>query len=51
MTIVLKCGCMVEDGGKFIIGNGCRYCNECNAVSKLHPFGNERIEKLEFKEK
>jgi len=41
--IMLKCGCTVTEDGKFIVGQGCRLCKECNAVGKLHPFGDDRI--------
>ncbi len=45
--IMLKCGCLVSEEGEFIVGQGCKHCKECNAVSALHPFGDDRI--LEIK--
>ncbi len=42
---ILKCGCRVEKG-KFILCEGCAHCKECNAVAKLHPFGNLRLHDL-----
>ena len=41
--IMLKCGCMVTEEGEFVVGQGCKHCKECNAVSALHPFGDDRI--------
>lgn len=38
----LKCGCSVKNG-KFIVGENCKYCRECNAMAKLHPFGSMRL--------
>jgi hypothetical protein len=45
--IMLKCGCIVTEEGDFIVGQGCKQCKECNAVGKLHPFGDDRIIKIE----
>ena len=42
--IKLRCGCQVTDEGKFIVGNGCINCKECQTISNLHPFGNKRLE-------
>lgn len=42
--VKLYCGCEVTDEGKFIVGKGCANCTECNAISKLHPFGPGRFE-------
>lgn len=39
---VLACGCRVIDG-VFIVGDGCTYCKECNAVAEMHPFGDKRL--------
>ncbi|MGD0729047.1 MAG: hypothetical protein ABR981_03145 [Candidatus Micrarchaeaceae archaeon] len=44
---MLRCGCWISEDGEFVVGQSCAYCKECNAVSKLHPFGNDRIAKLE----
>ena len=44
--IKLKCGCSVKDDGKFAVGEKCRHCAECNAVSKIHPFGDKRLDDL-----
>lgn len=46
--LMLRCGCMVTEEGEFIVGQGCSHCKECNAVSKLHPFGNDRITELKI---
>ncbi len=37
---------MITEDGEFIVAVGCRNCKECNAVSRLHPFGNERIREI-----
>jgi len=44
--IMLKCGCMVTEYGEFVVGQGCKHCKECNAVSGLHPSGDDRILEL-----
>jgi hypothetical protein len=41
--IRLRCGCMVNDDGKFEVGDHCRNCVECNAVAQIHPFGTRRL--------
>ena len=46
--VKLRCGCEVTDQGKFVLGEGCSECAECNAVSELHPFGGKRISNLVF---
>lgn len=43
---VLKCGCRVENG-KFVVGEECAHCKECNAVAELHPFGHKRLRDFE----
>ena len=43
MTIELMCGCEILDHGEFVVGEGCKYCKECNTVSTLHPFGPNRL--------
>ncbi|MGI0100324.1 MAG: hypothetical protein ACREBH_01195 [Candidatus Micrarchaeaceae archaeon] len=48
-AIVLKCGCKVEGNGNFIVGDGCMFCKECNAVGELHPFGGRRIHEIKYK--
>ena len=42
----LKCGCRVTDDGKFILGENCKTndCKECNTLTELHPFGENRLE-------
>jgi hypothetical protein len=42
--IKLNCECEITEEGKFIVSDKCKFCKECNLVSKLHPFGNERLE-------
>ncbi len=46
--IVLKCGCMVDDDGTFVVGQHCREsrCRECNSMPDLHPFGNGRLKDI-----
>ena len=44
MGVELMCGCEITDEGQFIVSSDCRYCKECNTVSRIHPFGNERLE-------
>ncbi len=34
---------MVNDDGKFEVGDHCRNCVECNAVAQIHPFGTRRL--------
>jgi hypothetical protein len=41
--LMLRCSCWITDEGEYVVGDGCRHCKECNAVSKLHPFGRDRI--------
>ena len=42
--VELKCGCQVTNEGKFIVGDSCVNCTECNTISELHPFGEKRLE-------
>jgi hypothetical protein len=44
--LALRCGCWITEEGEYMVGQDCRNCRECNAVSKLHPFGDDRIEEL-----
>ncbi|MFH1325310.1 MAG: hypothetical protein ABIH49_00885 [archaeon] len=44
--ITLKCGCKVDERGKFILGERCKNCKECNAMKELHPFGEKRFKDL-----
>ncbi|MBS3080152.1 hypothetical protein J4221_01665 [Candidatus Pacearchaeota archaeon] len=41
--ITLKCGCKIDEKGRFILSDRCKYCEECNIMVELHPFGNKRI--------
>ena len=43
--VELKCGCQVTEEGKFIVGENCKNneCKECNTISELHPFGENRL--------
>lgn len=43
--IELKCGCKIDDNGKFLIGKKClnNKCNECISMKDIHPFGNKRF--------
>ena len=41
--IELKCGCKITEEGKFIVGERCKNCKECNTISELHPFGIKRL--------
>jgi len=43
--VELKCGCQVNDEGKFIVGDNCKEnnCKECITISELHPFGENRL--------
>jgi hypothetical protein len=43
MEITLPCKCTISDKGVFTVGFQCVNCVECNAVSKLHPFGRKRF--------
>ena len=42
--IILRCGCTVTQDGKYIVGERCRNCKECNHISNLHPFGMGRLQ-------
>ncbi|MEK6760483.1 MAG: hypothetical protein AABX93_01015 [Nanoarchaeota archaeon] len=44
--IKLKCGCAIKDDGKFVLGERCKYCTECNVVAEIHPFGNKKLDDL-----
>ncbi len=50
MTIVLKCGCEVNDHGRFLLGELCTKmnCGECRTIQILHPFGPKRFADLLF---
>ncbi len=39
---VLRCGCKIEEG-RFMVGDDCAYCKECNAMAEMHPFGEKRL--------
>ena len=41
--ITLKCGCEISEEGLFTVSEQCKNCKECNLISKLHPFGEERL--------
>lgn len=41
--VKLYCGCEVTEKGEFIVSERCRGCTECNLISRLHPFGGERL--------
>jgi hypothetical protein len=49
MDITLKCGCKVTGDGKYVVGIGCQFCKECNAISGLHPFGSGRIAEMKLR--
>ena len=39
----LKCGCSITEKGEYVLSKSCASCRECNAISKMHPFGKKRI--------
>jgi hypothetical protein len=47
--VKLKCGCEVSDSGEFIVSINCKFCKECNTISKLHPFSDGRFEGVKLK--
>ena len=46
--IRLKCGCSISEDGKFIVGERCKYCLECNTISEIHPFTGKHLDDLGF---
>jgi len=46
--ITLRCGCKIDENGKFILAEECKNCPECNLVKELHPFGNKMLRDLSF---
>ena len=46
--ITLKCGCKIDEKGNFILSERCRHCPECKAMTKLHPFGEKRLDDFDI---